>query len=215
MIVAMIWRPQPGRERAHRLATQFWEQLGPIEFFDSGHEIFNRAASRNMAVRWAAANGHDRLIITDADTIADPHAVTEAWNETDSTAVHLPYTICRVYNMVDELVGQFDFTCGGVYVTTPEAWSAAGGQDERFDRWAPEDMAFKLAHETLLGPMRRHVGVLASLGHPVDPNRHTDDPADELVRLYRRYEAANGNREEMRNLCFPSTSEPRPAASRG
>lgn len=201
----MIWREHPSRLRSFGIASAFWESQGDVMLFDSGHDVFNRAASRNKAVRWAEQNGADRLVITDADTICEPAPLHEAVAQADDSAVHLPYNVCRVFNQADEKVGEFTFTCGGVYVTTPQAWWSVGGQDERFTRWSPEDMAFNLAHETLAGPMVRHDGVLASLGHEPDVNRHADDETDPLVQLYRAYERAAGDREVMTELCFPSS----------
>lgn len=204
MFIGMIWRPTVDRHRPFMIANEFWNQLGTIRYFDSGHEIFNRAASRNLAVQAAAAAGETKLVITDADTIPDHHAVTEAWRTADDTAVHLPYTSCQVLDVDDTVMGEFSFTCGGVYITTINAWNAVGGQDERFTKWAPEDFAFKMAHETLAGPMIRHNGVLLSLGHNRDQHRHDDTETDPLVQLYRSYEHANGHPEQMRELCFPS-----------
>ena len=200
MFVAMIWRPQPGRERAYAISSEFWSLLGDVKHFDSGHQPFNRAASRNAAVTWAQQHQYQKLVITDADTIVERDPLLEAWAQADNSAVHLPYDRCRVFNRDDTVAGEFTFTCGGVYITTPTAWWAAGGQDERFDKWAPEDMAFKFAHETLVGPIVRHQGFLASLSHPPDPHRPADDATDPLVTLYRRYEAANGHPEQMRAL---------------
>lgn len=202
MFIAMIWRPQPSRERSFAFATEFWASMGTVRHFDSGHTPFNRAASRNMAVKWAAENGHSKLVITDADTIADHTAVIEAWNQADDSAVHLPYDLCRVFNAADQIVAEIPWTCGGIYVTTPHAWWAVGGQDERFTKWAPEDMAFKIAHETLIGPMVRHHGNLASLSHDPDPNRHADSESDPNVQLYRSYQAAEGDREAISTLCL-------------
>ena len=202
-VVAMIWRPQPSRERAFMIASSFWATQGDVMFFDSGHDVFNRAASRNAAVRWAETNRVDRLVITDADTICEEQAVEAALEAADGSAVRLPYDRCRVFDRNDAVVGEFTFTCGGVYVTTPEAWWTVGGQDERFTKWAPEDMAFNLAHETLVGPMGRHAGVLASLHHAPDTHRHGDSENDPLVVLYREYEHAAGNANAMRQLCFP------------
>lgn len=204
MFIGMIWRPTAGRLASHARAVEFWSTFGEIRYFDGSRgATFNRAASRNLAVRTAADEGYDRLIVTDADCIPDPAALLEAFDQADDTAVHLPYDSCRVFDTGDNIVGEFAFTCGGVYVTTPAAWFAVGGQDERFTVWAPEDMAFKLAHDTLLGPMVRHHGVLASLAHERDENRHTDVDTDPMVQLYRQYEHANGNVTAMMQLCFP------------
>lgn len=202
MFIGMIWRRTPDRMAAFNRTVRFWQQFGDIRFFDSGHQGFNRAASRNLAVREAERLGHEKLVLTDADTIPEPQPVMDAFAAVTDNAVRLPYNLCRVLDTTDSVLGEFGFTCGGVYITTIKGWFAAGGQDERFTRWAPEDFAFKLAHETLLGPMVRHEGVLLSLGHgPSERAQNEDDPE---VQLYRSYEMANGNPEVMRTLCFPS-----------
>lgn len=201
----MIWRPTPDRMPAFNQAMQFWSMVGKVRFFDSGHTPFNRAASRNLAVRAAEQDGACRLVITDADTIPEFDPLKRAWDAADDSAVRLPYDRCRVLDRAGMVLGEFGFTCGGVYVTTPNAWWAIGGQDERFDKWGPEDMAFSLAHRTLTGQdLARHNGVLYSLAHDRDTNAHTDSEADPIVALYRRYEHANGDVDLMRELCFPS-----------
>jgi hypothetical protein len=204
MFIGMIWRPTVGRTKSFDLAREFWSPYGPIRFFDSGHVVFNRAASRNKAVAAAEHAGQTKLVITDADCVPEPDALEAAWAESDDTAVHLPYTTCLTHTADGEPAAELGFTCGGVYVTTVAAWRAVGGQDERFNLWGPEDFAFMLAHRTLLGrDLVKHPGRLLSLGHELDPNRHTDDDSDELVQLYRRYEAADGNKAAMEALCFP------------
>ena len=173
-LVGVIWRETPDRIPAHSQVTDFYRSLGyEIQHFDSGHNNFNRAASRNLAVAAGAT------VIGDADCIPEPSALGEAVRDVGASAVHLPYTSCITYYPNGEPAGQFDFTCGGTYVTTPQAWFAIGGQDERFTLHGPEDFAFRIAHETLLGPMRRHAGILHSLGHLRDPHHHEadDDPA--------------------------------------
>lgn len=205
MFVAMIWRATPDRMDAFQKAFEFWSSVGHVHFFDSGHTPFNRAASRNLAVRTAVELGYEKLVVTDADCIPESGAVSDAWDAATDDAVRLPYTACNVRSSDGADLGTFTFTCGGVYVTTPTAWFAIGGQDERFDRWAPEDMAFSIAHKTLRGPMPRHNALLISLGHGA-PEKHADSETDPNVALYRQYEAADGDPERMRELCSPRWS---------
>lgn len=200
----MIWRPTADRMPAFVRTVEFWSQMGEVRFFDSGHTPFNRAASRNLAVREAKRLGHCKLVLTDADTIPQHTAVQDAFAAVDDSAVRLPYNLCRVLNKDDRPIGEFGFTCGGVYVTTHDGWFGIGGQDERFFSWSPEDMAFWIAHKTLLGEMPRHDGVLLSLAHDRDPHHHAESDDDPQVALYRQYEAANGDPDRMRELCFPS-----------
>lgn len=199
----MIWRPTPDRLKSFAQAREFWSSVGDLHLFDSGHTIFNRAASRNLAVAAAHKLGHYKLVITDSDCIPEWTPIRDAFNKVNNSAVHLPYTQCHVLNRAGNVTAEYSFTCGGTYVTTVDGWNSVGGQDELFDRWAPEDMAFKLAHETLLGPMTRHEGVLLSLAHDADTHRHSDSETDPLVQRYRRYESAAGDVDRMRELCFP------------
>jgi len=204
-LVAVIWRPTPDRIPAYGKVWQFYR---PLEFihglqwktFDAGGPSFSRAASRNAAVRYAQSAGFSRLVITDADCIPEKNALLEAVAEADDTAVHLPYTSCTTYHPDGRKAGNFSFTCGGCYVTTPAAWWAAGGMDENFTGWAPEDFAFMLAHETLVGPMIRHNGVLKSLGHELDPSRQQQETLDAGTQRYRLYEKAHHNPDMMRAL---------------
>lgn len=205
MFVGIIWRPTPDRHPAFTRVFEFWKRLeAEVRFFDAGGDHFQRAASRNLAVRMGEKAGHQKLVIADADCIPDNTALQEAWAEVDDTAIHLPYTTCITHTADGVPIAEIPFTCGGVYVTTAQAWRSIGGQDERFTKWAPEDMAFSLAHETLLGKsLVKHPGKLLSLGHQADPNRHEDSEYDDHVQLFRRYEHARGDRAAMESLCFP------------
>jgi hypothetical protein len=204
-LAAVIWRQTPDRLPAYDRVWKFYRALDFVQAItfatiDSGHEPFNRAASRNLAVREAQRRGFSKVIISDADCLPELEPLLQAVHEANDEAVHLPYTTCTTHMPDGTVAGTFDFTCGGTYVTTPAAWWAAGGQDEGFTGWAPEDFAFMLAHETFLGPMRRHDGVLTSLGHNLDPSRAHQETLDAGTNRYRLYEAAHHHPEMMRKL---------------
>lgn len=193
MKVGIIWRPEPSRMDAFDEVMEFYRGIGfDIALIDSGDPVFNRSASRNAAVEAGCT------VISDADCIPDKTPLLEAIRDIDDSAVHLPYTSCETFHPNGTIAGRFTFTCGGCYVTTRDAWFAPGGQDERFAVWAPEDFAYRMAHETLIGPMVRHAGILKARGHDRPPKSGPDYEA--AVALYRRYEAANGNREAMEEL---------------
>lgn len=203
MFVGIIWRPTPDRHYAFQRVNEFWNQYAAPRYFDASGDHFQRAASRNLTVRMAEKAGAEKLVIADADCIPEPNALLQAWDQVDDTAIHLPYTTCITHNADGDPVAEIPFTCGGIYITTVKAWWSIGGQDERFVKWAPEDMAFSLAHETILGrPLVKHPGKLLSLGHQADQNRHTDSEDDDHVQLFRRYEKARGDRTAMEALCF-------------
>lgn len=198
MHVAVPWRPTPDRLPAFAQSTRQWAELGfEVHTYDSGHPRFNRAATRNLAVREAAAAGADVVILADADCLMEPAAVLAAVSAADDAAVRQPFTLTRCVDAQGRTLVEFDWGCGLCWVTTPTAWWAAGGMDERFDRWAPEDMALRIAHEALLGPMGRHPGVGVGLNHAPDPDRVTEDPADPMLILYRAYQAAEGDQDAI------------------
>ena len=90
--------------------------------------------------------------------------------------------------------------CSGVFVTTPATWWSIGGMDDRFTRWSPEDWAFRLAHETLIGPLTRHEGAVFALHHQDQPGKMQGPEYDACVALYQRYVDAHGDAAAMRAL---------------
>lgn len=214
LVVVVPWRPTPDRLPAFRLATEQWEAQGFIvEPVDSGHARFNLAASRNAGMRLTEALEQDVAIISDADTFCDVDAVYAAIDAARSSgSVHLPYTEYRSLGM--EGMGQMDYglapekciyfpidiACSGVYVSTPETWWSIGGMDERFTVWAPEDWAFRLAHETLIGPEVRHTGNAYALHHQDQPHKAQGPEYDACVELYQRYINAHMDIEAMQTI---------------
>jgi hypothetical protein len=213
VIVAVPWRPQPSRIDAFdRLLSWYAEHLPDLEVttVDSGDVPFNLARCRNLAVRSAGAG--DVVVLNDADTLPEGEPLLRAIDGASSgDAVHLPYDEYRWLGAagsaqlaagtpaVDcgfELVRG---ACSGVAVTSPGAWFAHGGQDERFEGWGFEDKAWVLAHTTMLGraPVR-WAGRVYALHHvpAVRAGAHYD--ANEA--LLRRYEAASGDRDAMAHL---------------
>lgn len=200
MPVFRIWRPVERMREAVEAAEHAWAALGVTAFedVDSGTAEWNAAAARNRAVRRVApAPGYSGastpLVITDADTaplsLQPLHAaafrVTSAMDP-----VVLPYTTLRAVTPEGKTVSEFDWSCGGIYVTTPYGWWTMGGQDERFTGWSPEDFAFRIAVETRTGkPMPRAEGVAVSYQHEPNPDRHPPGTTE----LFERYRNASGS----------------------
>lgn len=202
VLVAIPWRPQPHRIYAHDLTRVRYMELIPnaeVVDVDTAHEEFSRAGARNEAVRTAQRLGADVVVIGDADTLPERDPLLEAIEQARvSRFVHLPYTeyrSLRVDGTQQYLTGRplqecnhlvVPYACSGVYVTTPATWWSCGGQDERFQGWAPEDYAWLIAHRALLGhdPVR-HDGRVYALHHDTPPK---SGPAyDASVELYQRY----------------------------
>lgn len=217
VVVVIPWRGgDPGRERAYEVVSARLAGMLPdavVIAADSGHDRFNRAASRNLGVRLAQSAGADVTVLCDADTIPEPGPLAAAiMGAARDGRLHLPYT--RFWGLTEQgardyLSGRdalecgcdldYAYSAGGVLVVTPGAWDAVGGMDERFEVWGGEDVALKAAADTLLGPTRRHEGMIVHLWHP--PARRTGTPANDAVwELAARYRAADGNPEAMRAL---------------
>src|SRR5690606_25078590 len=137
---------------------------------------FSRAGSRNKGVREAA---NDIVVVCDADSIPQERPILEAIESAYDNRLHLPYThflsLSREHsakvlkNGARPLAGKPQFvstnSVGGVLVMTKEAYFAVGGQDEGFEGWGGEDVAFAFACDVLLGPYVRHTGLLSVLWH--------------------------------------------------
>lgn len=178
---------------------------------DSGSARFNRAASRNAGVTQAA--GSDVVVIVDGDIILDRGATVAAIDSCQfDELVHLPFRVVRMcdgqsskrlrvsLNSPVQSLLDIEWSVGGAYVTTPRAWWAIGGMDERFTGWGYEDTALAIAHRTIHGrPMPRHDGVVLHLWHPTSAK--ADDPDVVAgVELHQRYIAADGDREALAEL---------------
>lgn len=215
VLLVMPWRPTPDRMSAFALAEQQWAStlgLAPL-LVDTDRERFNLAAARNAGVRQAEALGAEVVIVADADTFGDAPSIVEAVKAARTSGkVHTPYREYRSFGqggMAQLALGKAPhlcdgFTvpgaCSGIFVTTPAAWWSVGGMDERFTVWAPEDWAFRLAHEAILGDMPRHAGVAYAMHHRDQPGKAQGPEYEACVVLYQRYVAAAGDPAAMREL---------------
>lgn len=214
--VVIPWRETPDRRRAFLETIRAWARLGyhPITV-DSGHTRFNLAASRNAGVSDATCRGTNVVVIADADTFPQREPLEHAIDAASRTGtVQLPYTQYRSLGLKGtRMLGQgmppelcpyipVEGACSGVFVTTPETWWSIGGMDERFTTWAPEDYAFRLAHETLIGPLGRHDGAVFALHHQDQPDKMHGPDYEACVAHYQRYIDAHGDPAAMRALVW-------------
>jgi len=206
--VFIPWRAQPSREEAFNFCRNYWESHGfTVVTVDTGNDPFPLAESRNRAV--ALAEGP--AVVADADTIADITTIFEAINiAVAEQRTVLPYTEYRMlqsHGTIQALHGYPLEEChhqvyapaaSGIYVTTPTAWNAYGGQDPRFRGWLGEDMAHLVAHRTLVGPLRRVEGRAYALSHY--PAQRSGPQYEANLTLMNRYIEADGNPEAIRAL---------------
>jgi len=181
---------------------------------DSGHQPFNRAATRNLAVRRAEELEADVVVLCDADSIPQRDPLREAiLAAADSGLIHYPFNevwemapkaihLIRVGRTVNQLRNRsfhrYGPSQGGIWVCRPETWWKAGGQEERLVGWGCEDRAMIAAANTMVGKAVHHEGVLMCLYHHRPPTDQQWMPDD--VELLRRYENSIGNLSEMRAI---------------
>lgn len=192
------WRPtSPERVAAYELTLAWYRHHLPdaqVVLADSGHDVWNLAASRNVGVADAVESGHRRIVITDADTIPPPRGLALALKGCRDGRLHYPFDRC-LYAGTDGQPGRAN---GGVFVVSAAGWAAIGGQDERFTGWGGEDDQLVAAATCLTGVVR-HPGIAVSYWHPPVAGFGTARHAANL-KLLARYTAAKGSSRHMRRL---------------
>lgn len=180
---------------------------------DSGHEVYNRAATRNLGVRKAEEQGCDLVVLCDADSVPEEEVLRAAIEEAyEDSLIHFPfdevwYLIPKVTKRLANTLLQLSNRAiskggpsnGGIWVCRPEVWWQSGGQDERFKFYGAEDRAHLAATVTLIGDSVHHAGVLLCAYHNRQLGEHEVwDYHD--VELMNRYHDAYKNEAAMRAI---------------
>lgn len=200
-VIAVPWRPQPGRIEAHDFVVNYYQSVMPdavlIEV-DTHHEPYNLAAVRNEGVREAEKLGADVVVLLDADCIISPHAhMLAAIDGAHADGkMHMPFK--QQHYLTEEesrkLMDGVEFTPerkglgnGACYAVRPSSYWQAGGSDERFSGWGGDDDQLVAACTTLIG-LVRHDGHAMSLWHPAvrDVGSVRHQPNSRLARRYWR-----------------------------
>lgn len=203
VVVVIPYRWTPDRAAAFGAVADAWYAAGyHLRVAGSDHsKSFNLAEARNRGVHTAELDLFNVVIVADADTIAEPEPVREAVEAARTSGlVHLPYTEYRTLGPIGTLQLQsgtppqdcahtvIPIACSGVFIATTQTWWSIGGMDERFTTWAPEDYAFRIAHQTLLGhDFVRHQGAVYAQHHNDQPDKGTGPAYDACVQHYTRY----------------------------
>jgi len=188
VVVGFPWRETPDRVPAFRVVFAWYRHHLPgarMVCCDSGHDPFNRAASRNMVVDRAVELGAAVVVISDADTVPSPAGLSSAIAAARNGGMHYPFDR-YLYAGTDLEPGG---NTGGIYVCRPDVWHAAGGMDERFTGWGGEDDQLHAAVECLVGPPTCHPGIAVSLWHDPacrDIGSARWQPNSELAQRYHR-----------------------------
>lgn len=175
----------PWRDDGHRILTctavcaalRHMLPGSPVVLTDSGHEPFNRSASRNLGVR--AADPGEIVVVCDADTLPEPLGLATALRRAYDGRLHYPFAVVNYLSEVGTLnvlrgnqpdPAQIEHSIpsaqGGIMVMRASAWLEAGGMDEQFIGWGYEDNAFYAKVARMIGPPVHHPGVAWHLWHP-------------------------------------------------
>lgn len=195
----------------------YLEQIGwDIFIGDAPGETFNRSASVNVAAR--KAGRWDVALVGDADTVQQVSAVHEA-AEVVSTGLVVPWThrIKLSQEGTEKLarhgpgaVTDWDrdkrdttrpWGGGATVVVSRTTFEAVGGFDEKFTGYGNEDLAFRAAIETLVGPTQRTAGLVWHLFHKPAPRVGTSRAATPENQLrWNLYRRARSDPAAMREL---------------
>lgn len=208
---------EPVRDAVWLWVEKWWREHVRLPIFEGHHEggPFNRAAALNAAA--GAAGEWEVAFLIDADVILDPANVRAALAAASGTGgpvlayrerIHLNAKGSR--RIMDGYKGDWrPFTrtqlfdsCSSALAVTRDLWDAVGGFDETFSGWGWEDVAFRIATETLSGTeLVKLQGTLWHLWHPKSPE-NDNQRATFIANRARgdRYKAARWNPEAVRAL---------------
>lgn len=175
----------PWRDDGHRVLTctavcialRHMLPGSPMVLADSGHEPFNRSASRNLGVR--SADPGELVVVCDADTLPDPQGLATAIRRAYDGRLHYPFAVVNYLSEAgtlsvlqgnqpsrEHVERSIPSAQGGIMVMRASSWLAAGGMDERFIGWGYEDNAWYAKVAKTIGPPVHHAGVSWHLWHP-------------------------------------------------
>lgn len=194
--ICVPWRDigSPERNRAKDFVVDHYANLGPVILGDSGHDEFNRSASRNAAADLA---GTDVLVFADADAyvpLAQIDAAarmarstkrlvkpfTEAGYLTEAATERLLTDGVLVEDWLNPPARGF---VGLLWVMHREVFDTLVGFDENFVGYGGEDNAFCAAADNLIGPTDLIDGYGYSLWHPAE-RVTSQENLDRLNRYY-------------------------------
>jgi GT2 family glycosyltransferase len=178
------------RDKLWNFARKHWEELGfDIVEGDHNEGPFNRSAAINTAAR--LAGDWDTAIVIDSDVIVNLNVVRDGItvsNEMDR--IVFPFRVRQTLNhgmtsrilsgyngsWVAGIKGSFHDNLSSCLVVPRSVWDAVGGFDERFIGWGWEDVAFKIAADTMAGNAMRLPGDLWHLWHHTSPENNHSSP---------------------------------------
>lgn len=193
--VCIPWRATPERAPIFKRVRAWWEGHGfNVITADSGHTVFNRAASRNLAVDGATT---DEVLVADADTIADIGAVHRAVELARVAPVYpfhrYAYLPPAALHAPDPTRWEPEYyvpeSPGGCFAINRAHWAQLGGQDPGFTEWGFEDDAFYLVARELQGVVRLR-GTVYAFAHSAPRDWSDANPGFARFERYRQAASA-------------------------
>ena len=218
--VLVPWRPGcPHREAAWAFLRPRWEELGEVLVGECTGTWSKGEAIADALARSAG----DVIIVPDADVWCDPAAAIAALEEAAWAVPHR-----RVHRLSPESTGlvlagadwrglpldrsnlrdRKPYTgqqAGGIVVLRREVIEETP-MDRRFGGWGGDDVAWDAALCTFHGRPWRGVDDLVHLWHPSQPRISRSVGSEANVQLMRRYLAAAGKPNRMRDLMAEVTT---------
>ena len=194
----------PWRDDGHRVLTcaavcaalRLMLPGSPVILADSGHEPFNRSASRNLGVR--TADPGELVVVCDADTLPDPLGLATAIRRAYDGRLHYPFAVVNYLSEAgtlnvlrgnqpnpEQIERSIPSAQGGIMVMRASAWLEAGGMDERFTGWGYEDSAWYAKVAKTVGPPIHHAGVAWHLWHPASRYQGTPEETNNFLMARR------------------------------
>jgi len=227
-VVLVPRRADPERDAIWDWVRRFWALQVGLPIFEGWHDAdegpFNRSAAINRAA--AEAGDWDVAVVIDADVVLYHKMVTGAVDKVVRTGGPVlayterhqltrqgsPYVLASDPGRVDLRVAPRTWrrwtrarlrgACSSANVVTRGLWETVGGFDEEFVGWGYEDIAFRVACETMSEvEMFKIPGVLFHIWHTVSEGNQPAAPTM-VANKERcdRYLAARWDTEAMRRL---------------
>jgi len=173
--VVIPWRETESRVLGFKHIIKYYNSVldNPTIFTtDSGSEVFNLAASRNLGMKQAFDQGFDAVVLSDADVFVCPDTLIEAINHSlEHNVISNPYNFLieltkrgtiMFFNGDERCANQYSWRsetptfidgkisafnpCAGLNIVPRSVWDVIGGFDENFVGWGYEDTAYLISY---------------------------------------------------------------------
>jgi predicted glycosyltransferase involved in capsule biosynthesis len=169
--IVIPWRETESRIQGFKLLVENYKKvLEGVEIItcDSGSEVFNLSASRNVGLLQAFTSGSEAVVLSDADVFVSADALIESiHNSLNKGVITNPYTVyCELterstemlFNRDEDCINHYLWKrevqklvlgkiaapcpCSGINIIPKSVWDKIGGFDENFVGWGFEDIAY-------------------------------------------------------------------------